>query len=137
MPTVNTHHSNNLKAQEAVTVQKSISTPPPSIQHLDNAEESDPVSIIKDFSWCPSFEATDYIGICFECRCGPGRDLSDHEPASSPPSPRTRPTKPRSPPIAALASKCPRCNVEGFTGQCFKCDYNTGIGLSNPNSSSD
>jgi len=42
---------------------------------------------------------------------------------TQPPSKSQPPSKPNPPP------PCPRCNATGYTGQCYSCNYNTGIGL--------
>jgi hypothetical protein len=137
MLTTNTSQSSSPNAQEAVPVQDSPSkSPSSSDQHPDAAEQSKPVPITTEFGRCPRCRVRDFTGICFECGYNTGRDLSIQEPAPSP-SPRTYSTNPHSPPITTLASKCPRCNAKGFTGQCFKCGYNTGIGLPNSKSCSD
>jgi len=137
MSSKNTAQSIMPNAEPAVPIHEPVSDSHSlSNQHLNDTKQPDPVPITTKFGSCPRCRAGEFTGICFECGYNTGRDLSIQQHASSMP-PQAHSTEFSSSPIVTIASKCPRCGTEGFTGQCFKCGYNTGIGLSNLKSSSD
>jgi ribosomal protein L37E len=90
----------------------------------------------QDADNCPRCGVEGYTGQCYSCGYGTGIGLGLNTLIGSPghtssfaiplfPG-RSTPEKLPSP---QDAEKCPRCGVEGYTGQCYSCCYGTGIGL--------
>lgn len=91
-----------------------------------------------DADKCPRCSAEGFTGQCYSCGYGTGvglglaipiRGTPTDTPAIAMRSGKNSPVD-NTPPTDA--DKCPRCNAEGYTGQCHSCGYGTGVGLQTP-----